>query len=130
MPVQLAIATDESTYQTIKVPNDWDVLNDFMCESETHVLWIVVTFQGRGKVKPKVLVLDANKSLEEMKKDYLKYEDVLLGKVTLPDGKLDVVWSQRWVVRGSILFLKRWTVPGLFFIYSRLFLIQTIVQLY
>ena len=46
----------------------------------------VYFLQSHGKIRPQVLVLDANKSLEEMTKDYTKYEDVLLGKTTLPPG--------------------------------------------
>lgn len=42
--------------------------------------------QSHGKIRPQVLVLDANKSLDEMANDYIRYEEVLLGKISLPPG--------------------------------------------
>lgn len=51
---------------------------------EAYEDWLIN--QSFGPIKPKVLVLDANKSLDEMAKDYTKFENVLLGNTPLLAG--------------------------------------------
>jgi hypothetical protein len=61
--------------------------------------------QSHGKIRPQVLVLDANKSLEEMTKDYSRYEDVLLGRTSLPSGLLLFLICHEHLVWHSVSLL-------------------------